>query len=98
MSEILQNQSRSIDSMKSELSIFQQHTGELFDGIGEISTKAETLESEKEKLMAEKDKLNRTCNDLMTELEARKVEVRGYLLSCTNHTMLYALCSGKFCY
>ncbi len=77
MSEILQNQSKSIDSMKTELSIFQQHTGELFDGIGEISTQAETLKSEKERLMAEKDKLNRTCNDLMAELEARKVEVRG---------------------
>ena len=62
--------------MKTELSIFQKHTGELFDGIGEISTEAETLKSEKEKLKAEKDKLNRTCNELMAELEARKVEVR----------------------
>ena len=88
MSEILQNQSQSIDSMKSELSIFQQHTGELFDGIGEISTKAETLESEKEKLMAEKDKLNRTCNDLMAELEARKLEVRGYQFYCTSCIIL----------
>ena len=76
MSEILQNQSKSIDSMKTELSVFQQHTGELFDGIGKISTEAETLKSEKERLMAERDKLNRTCNDLMNELEARKVEVR----------------------
>ena len=85
MSEI---QSKSIDSMKSELSIFQQHTGELFDGIGEISMKAETLELEKEKLMAEKDKLNRTCNDLMSELEARKHEVRGCLFSYANCTIL----------
>ena len=83
MSEILQNQSRSIDSMKNELSIFQKHTGELFDGIGEISTQAETLKSEKERLKAEKDKLNRTCNELMAELEARKVEVRREVLSCT---------------
>lgn len=76
MSEILQVQARSIDSMKNELSIFQKHTGELFDGIGEISTEAETLKSEKEKLKAEKEKLNRTCNELMGELEARKIEVR----------------------
>ena len=75
MSEILLVQARSIDSMMNELSNFQKHAGEIFDGIS-IDSEDETLKSEKERLMAEKDKLNHMCNELMAKLEAQKVEVR----------------------
>lgn len=83
MSDLLQAQAKTMDTMKSDLTLFQIHAGELIDGIGEKSTEAENLKSEKDRIKAEKDrikaekdKLNKRCGELMSELEARKIEVR----------------------
>ena len=76
LSNLLQAQAKSVDLMKEEITLFQTQAGDLIDGIGEKSTEAENLKSEKERLKVEKDKLNKRCSELMNELEARKIEVR----------------------
>ena len=43
-----------------------------------FDTEVETLKSEKKKLMVEKEKLNQTCNNLMSELETLKLTVRKF--------------------
>ena len=93
MSEILQAQAKNIDTMKSELALFQQHTGELIDGIGEKSTEAENLKSEKDRLKTEKDKLNKRCDELMGELEARKLEVRELFVAHVHTSPIYQILS-----
>ena len=69
LSDLLQAQAKSLDSMKNDIALFQTHASELIDGIGEKSTEAENLKSEQERL-------NKRCDELKNELEARKFEVR----------------------
>ena len=79
LSAILQAQAKTMDTMKEDFCHFQIQATELIDGIGDKSTEAENLKSEKERIKAEKDKLNMRCSELMSELEARKIEVRDHI-------------------
>lgn len=85
LTRLLQAQAKTVDTMKNDITLFQAQAGELIDGIGEKSTEAENLKSEKERIKAEKDKLYKRCSELMNELEARKIEV------CTTFVATIAL-------